>query len=178
MEFPIQLSRTKVSVWHWITPGQKYTRCATSLYSDFERTVLLDKRAFLEWLEKSPEEYMDEINERVMNDRSSMIWLSYSDTIYHRDSKSVCSLCFHKLIRCYCKQQQKERKMVIDHTKPIIVCSDGSIHQPEGKTISEAKQKAKTLLDANNTLTATIYAPHTKVARPMPPIKMTRIKWD
>ena len=63
----------------------------------------------------------------------------------------------------------------IDSTKPLIVCSDGSFYQAVAKTLAAANQLAKEKI-GNSSMTATIFAPHTKLERPLPPVKATRIK--
>jgi hypothetical protein len=63
----------------------------------------------------------------------------------------------------------------IDSTKPLIVCSDGSLYQAATRTLAAANQLAKEKI-GNSSMTATIFAPHTKLERPLPPVKATRIK--
>lgn len=89
---------------------------------------------------------------------------------------SFCTLCFDVT-------QQNPKEFIVtdkpidttklDTTKPIIVCSDGTTHQAD-HTLASAKQLAKQLVD-NKAITATIYVPHTKFERLLPPVKATRI---
>jgi len=69
----------------------------------------------------------------------------------------------------------EQENAVLDPTKPIIVVN-GSTRQAEEKTLAAAKALAKEII-GDAAATAVIFVPHTKVARPVPPLKATRIKF-
>lgn len=87
----------------------------------------------------------------------------------------ICASCLH-FIHSNLKEFVMTDKPIdttkLDTTKLIIVCSDGSTHQAE--TMASAKQLAKQLV-GDKIITATIYVPHTKLERLLPPVKATRI---
>lgn len=65
--------------------------------------------------------------------------------------------------------------MTIDPTKPIIATNNGAIHQATESTMAAAKAMAKQLIEDGTATTTIIYVPHTKLTRPMPPVKAVRI---
>lgn len=65
--------------------------------------------------------------------------------------------------------------MTIDPTKPIIATNNGAIHQATESTMAAAKVMAKQLIEDGTATTTIIYVPHTKLTRPMPPVKAVRI---
>ena len=71
--------------------------------------------------------------------------------------------------------EHTKESVMLDPTKPIIVIN-GSTHQAEDKTLTAAKALAKQII-GNAAAMAVIYVPHTKVERPTPPLKATRIKF-
>jgi len=172
LEFPLQFNRTKQGHWHWVVGTNRV--CANSAWAAIEATTCLDEQAVYALLENSPEECWEEMTGGRRYTRGLSRWIDEPG----KRSSCVCCVCLYELVEALRQKPQRGNQLKIDHTKPIIVCSDESIHQAESKTLADAKRKAKSLLDDNNILTATIYAPHTKVARSMPPIKTTRIKWS
>jgi len=169
LEFPLRFSRTKQGQWHWVA-GPHHV-CCTSVSTKYEATIYLDEQAVYALLEDSPEECW----EKMTSGRYTCGLTRSLAEPGKKRSSCVCSVCMYELVAAL--RQKRVYQLEIDHTKPIIVCSDGSIHQAESKTLADAKKMAKSLLDGSSSLTATIYAPHTKVSRPMPPIKMTRVKF-
>jgi hypothetical protein len=64
----------------------------------------------------------------------------------------------------------------IDEEKPLIIFSDGKVAQAENKTLSAAKKMARDFIEKSDcALSATIYKPHTKLARQVLPVKETRL---
>lgn len=73
-------------------------------------------------------------------------------------------------------ESEVEEPIMLDQTKPIIICSDGTQYQAD--TVAAATQLAKQLIAEGGFRMATIFTPHTKLERQSPPIKATRIKSD
>jgi hypothetical protein len=97
-------------------------------------------------------------------------------TGYHQTKymdRSICAGCLHWLTDRHSNSQ--EPIMTIDPTKPIIATNNGAIHQAAESTMAAAKAMAKQLIEDGTATTTTIYVPHTKLARPMPPVKAVRV---
>lgn len=104
-------------------------------------------------------------------------------TGYHQTQymdRAICEGCLGSLIRRHSKSQVRHSKsqepiMTIDPTKPIIATNNGAIHQATESTMAAAKAMAKQLIEDGTATTTIIYVPHTKLTRPMPPVKAVRI---
>ena len=140
----------------------------------------------------------DEVQDVVQLDRLATISAAEAKAlpaplgrIENRSKGRVCAHCAQIITQTKLNPDSREmrgaivipeQKMVpeqsiesIDPTKPIIVCN-GAIHQADEKTLTAAKSLAKQII-GNAATAAVIYVPHTKVERPVPPLKATRIKF-
>ena len=89
------------------------------------------------------------------------------------DNIGFCTPCLAMLVKCFLKE--KGILMKIDVTKPIIVCSDGTVRQAEGKTLTAAKAAAKEIVQQQDVTSAVIFKPHIKLERRLPPVTETKL---
>jgi hypothetical protein len=91
--------------------------------------------------------------------------------LYHYYNRLKREVVMKSTVLCYEFELRS-----IDEEKPLIIFSDGKVAQAENKTLSAAKKMARDFIEKSDcALSATIYKPHTKLARQVLPVKETRL---
>lgn len=165
----IILCRSPNGGWHLVHTSA-IDHCVSTKDNQYE--IIGWKRHICCWTHKTPLDRDDRI-ESVIDRKTLKRCLEMRSSI---PGGGLCPVHLGSGFCAYCldtiQHHLKEFVMPIDTTKLIIVCSDGSTHQAE--TMASAKQLAKQLV-GDKVITATIYVPHTKLERLLPPVKATRI---
>lgn len=167
----IKIVRSPCGSWHWVSPRnldlKRRVQCSVHKdplsRSDFVWTELdlADLRIVLRDL------YVPKKNRYG----GARLIASSSGRFPMVDGVHFCTNCLSMLF----SQFHKETEMkCLDLTKPIVVCSDGSVVQADSKTLAAAKKLAKEIVEGDQ-LTAVVFKPHTQYNRKPPPVVETKL---
>ena len=176
MLLPIRLVRTISGCWHWDYQHQLRIRChvhTSPLRKPIEHQI---------WREIPNMQTLGVILRGLYVPKcygqGPMVVKADNERFPRIEGKLFCTMCLSFLVEQYlaqpCLALNEEIPVKFDLTKPLIVCSDGTIVQAEGKTIMAAKELAKEII-RDEDVTATIFKPHTRLHRELPPITETKL---